>query len=224
MARWPPPSPPDGEHSFGHEAIALSFFVACVAATVVMASSMCSACGRKPKADDPAPAAAAAAADVNAESHGDGGEEGEEEEKAPVVTLSPELATHGPIAGVAPPPSAAAKRRMSMTMSLSKNLSMNIPDKMRLSRRERRDKVEPEDTLWKKAIILGEKCKIPGEREGEADADADDLAAGSFRRSSYSRPMSRSISLAVHQSHVDAPPATTAAAAATAGASSAGSS
>uniref|UniRef100_A0A0E0L7W8 Uncharacterized protein n=1 Tax=Oryza punctata TaxID=4537 RepID=A0A0E0L7W8_ORYPU len=203
MARWPPPSLPDGEHSFGHEAIALSFFVACVAATVVLASSMCSACGRKPKADNPAADDAAAGADVNAEIHDDG------EEEKPVVTLSPELATHGPIAGVALP-SSTSKRRMSMTMSLSKNLSMNIPDKMKLSRRERRDKVEPEDTLWKKAIILGEKCKIPGEREGEGDADADDLAAGSFRRSSYSRHMSRSSSFAVHQSH-DAPPATAAA-------------
>ncbi|KAF0910804.1 hypothetical protein E2562_004771 [Oryza meyeriana var. granulata] len=201
MARWPPPSPPDGEHSFGHEAIALSFFVACVAATVVLVSSMCSACGRKPKAASPAPDAAASVSDVNAESQTTG-DDGEEEK--PVVTLSPELATHGPIAPVALPAS-TSKRRMSMTMSLSKNLSMNIPDKMRLSRRERRDKVEPEDTLWKKAIILGEKCKIPGEREGECDADADELAAGSFRRSSYSRPMSRSSSFAVHQH--DAPPA-----------------
>ncbi|KAL5212813.1 hypothetical protein ABZP36_023660 [Zizania latifolia] len=198
MVRWPPPLPPDGEHSFGHEAIALAFVVACVAATVALVSSMCSACGRKPKkAASQAPAADASGmvgsvSDVNAES-----ETGDGEEK-PVVTLSPDLATHGPILPVVLP-ATTSKRRLSMS------LSKNIPDKMRLSRRERRDKVEPEDTLWKNAIILGEKCKIPGEREGECEADADDLPAGSFRLSNYSRPMSRSSSFAVHQH--DAPPA-----------------
>uniref|UniRef100_A0A0D9WLZ1 Uncharacterized protein n=1 Tax=Leersia perrieri TaxID=77586 RepID=A0A0D9WLZ1_9ORYZ len=208
MARWPPTPAAGGEHSFGHDAIALSFFVACVAATVVLVSSMCSACGRRSK-----PPPAAAATDI------DGEDEEVEEEEKPVVTLSPELATHGPIAPVVTPlPASASRRRLSMTsMSLGKNLSMKVPDKMRLSRRERRgDKVEPEDTLWKKGIILGEKCRIPGEREGECDAadlaDADDLAAGSFRRSSYSRPMSRSGSFAVHhqqqqQHDVITPPA-----------------
>uniref|UniRef100_J3MBB3 Uncharacterized protein n=1 Tax=Oryza brachyantha TaxID=4533 RepID=J3MBB3_ORYBR len=174
MARWPSPPPPDGEHPFGHEAIAVSFFVACVAATVVLVSSMCSACGRKPKAASQAPDAGGASVSdaASAESQTGGGED-----EKPEVTLSPDLATHGPIAPVPVAQAAPSKRRLSVTLSLKKNLSMNIPDKMRLSRRERRDKVEPEDTLWKKAIILGEKCKIPGEREGECDAD--ELAAGS---------------------------------------------
>ncbi|KAG8093936.1 hypothetical protein GUJ93_ZPchr0012g20918 [Zizania palustris] len=199
MVRWQPPLPPDGEHSFGHETIALAFVVACVAATVALVSSMCSACGRKPKKEAGAGAGAddatatGSVSDVSVEI-----QTGDDDEEKPVVTLSPELATHGPIAPVALPKT-TSKRRLSMSMSV------NIPDKMRLqSRRERRDKVEPEDTLWKKAIILGEKCKIPGEREGECEAD--ELPAGSFRRSSYSRPMSRSISLAVHQPH-DAPAA-----------------
>ncbi|KAL5226197.1 hypothetical protein ABZP36_012836 [Zizania latifolia] len=193
MVRWQPPLPPDGEHSFAHETIALAFVVACVAATVALVSSMCSACGRKPKkeASQAGAPATGSVSDINVES-----QTGDDEEK-PVVTLSPELATHGPIAPVAALPATTSKRRLSMSMSV------NIPDKMRLSRRERRDKVEPEDTLWKKAIILGEKCKIPGEREGECEAD--ELPAGSFRRSSYSRPMSRSSSFAVHQH--DAPAA-----------------
>jgi hypothetical protein len=82
---------------------------------------------------------------------------------------------------------------------------MNIPDKLRLSRREHKDhhhKVESEDTLWKKGIILGEKCRIPGEREaefGDPVDPADEIAAGSFRRSSYSRPVSRSSSFAMYQ-------------------------
>ncbi|XP_062232901.1 uncharacterized protein LOC133930275 [Phragmites australis] len=195
MARWLQPSPPDGAHPFGHDAIALSFFVACVAATVALVSSMCSACGRKPKAASQATPATAGLGSVS-----DGHADTEEEEA--VVTLSPELATHGPIAPVALP-SSTSKRRLSI--SLSKNLSMNIPDKLRLSRRERKEhKVESEDTLWKKGIILGEKCKIPGERDGEAGDGvdpADEIAAGSFRRSSYSRPMSRSSSFAMHQQH-----------------------
>jgi hypothetical protein len=90
-------------------------------------------------------------------------EEAEEE----VVRLSPELATHDAIDPVTLP-SSTSKRRLSI--SVSKKLSMNIPDKLRLSRRKHKDhhhKVESEDTLWKKGIIPGEKCRIPGEREAE---------------------------------------------------------
>ncbi|MBF6085334.1 hypothetical protein IU485_28665, partial [Nocardia cyriacigeorgica] len=93
------------------------------------------------------------------------------------MRLSPELAMHGAIDPVTLP-SSTSKRRLSI--SVSKKLSMNIPDKLRLSRREHKDhhhKVESEDTLWKKGIILGEKCRIPGEREAEcADPDDDDIA------------------------------------------------
>jgi hypothetical protein len=159
---------------------------------------MCSACGRKPKAVSQEPDAAAASDTKAAEA------EAEEE----VVTLPPELATHGPIEPAALPAS-ASRRKLSISMSISHGLTKNlanIPDKMRLSKRERREKQDaPEDTLWKKAIILGEKCKIPGEREGEvSDPDAavdaaDEMAAGTFRRSSYSRPVSRSNSFAVNQ-------------------------
>jgi len=126
---------------------------------------------------------------------------GEVEEVA-VVRLSPELATHGAIDPVALP-SSTSKRRLSI--SVSKKLSMNIPDKLRLSRREHKDhhhKVESEDTLWKKGIILGEKCRIPGEREaefGDPVDPTDEIAAGSFRRSSYSRPVSRSSSFVMYQ-------------------------
>ncbi|EER89208.1 hypothetical protein BDA96_10G046800 [Sorghum bicolor] len=206
MVRWlppPPPPPSAGELVLGHDAVALSFFVACVAATVALTSSMCSACGRKPKpAANADPAASDQPAGTGSVSGGSeeaaGAGEGEEE----VVRLSPELATHGAIDPVALP-SSTSKRRLSI--SVSKKLSMNIPDKLRLSRREHKDhhhKVESEDTLWKKGIILGEKCRIPGEREtelGDPVDPADEVAAGSFRRSSYSRPVSRSSSFAMYQ-------------------------
>ncbi|CAL5046007.1 unnamed protein product [Urochloa decumbens] len=223
MVRWPAPPPPDvAAQGFGHDAIALSFFVVCMAATVGLASSMCSACGRKPKpaaaqADPSAAAADQAAAGTGSVSGGsqqDAGAE-DDDDDAVVVKLSPELATHGAIDPVALP-SSTSKRRLSI--SVSKNLGgMNIPDKLRLSRRERKDhhhhsKAEPEDTLWKKGIILGEKCRIPGEREaelGDGVDPADELAAGSFRRSSYSRPVSRSSSFAMlrQQPQHDAPAA-----------------
>lgn len=211
MVRWlPPPPPADGELLFGHDAVALSFFVACVAATVALASSMCSACGRKPKAATNADPAAldqpAGTGSVSSGSGGGGGggsqEAGAGEVEEEVVRLSPELATHGAIDPVALP-SSTSKRRLSI--SVSKKLSMNIPDKLRLSRREHKDhhhKVESEDTLWKKGIILGEKCRIPGEREaefGDPVDPADEIAAESFRRSSYSRPVSRSSSFAMYQ-------------------------
>lgn len=204
MVRWlPPPPPAESELLLGHDAVALSFFVACVAATVALTSSMCSACGRKPKpatnADPVASDQPAGTGSVSGGSQEAGAGEGEEEA---VVRLSPELATHGAIDPVALP-SSTSKRRLSI--SVSKKLSMNIPDKLRLSRREHKDhhhKVESEDTLWKKGIILGEKCRIPGEREaefGEPVDPADEIAAGSFRRSSYSRPVSRSSSFAMYQ-------------------------
>ncbi|KAL6839596.1 hypothetical protein ACP4OV_030535 [Aristida adscensionis] len=199
MARWLPPPPPGGAaQPLGHEnAIALSFFLACVAATLALTSSMCSACGRRTKPDAASDQSASAADAGNQKASATDDEEEEEEEEEVMVTLSPELATHGPIDAVALP-STTSKRRVSL--SLRKNLSVNIPDKMRLSRRDRREhKAESEDTLWKKGIILGEKCRIPGERDGElADDPVDGLAAESFRRSSYSRPISRSNSFAGH--------------------------
>ncbi|KAF8697587.1 hypothetical protein HU200_035773 [Digitaria exilis] len=208
MVRWPPPPPPpplDGAKGLGHDAIALSFFVACVAATVVLTSSMCSACGRKPKpATQPDPTSSDQLAGTGSVSGRSQQEAATEEEEEAVVRLSPELATHGAIDPEALPKS-TSKRRLSMSMSKNLSMSMNIPDKLRLSRRERKDhhhKVESEDTLWKKGIILGEKCRIPGEREaelGDGVDPADELAAGSFRRSSYSRPVSRSSSFALHQ-------------------------
>ena len=205
MVRWlPPPPPADGELLLGHDAVALSL-VACVAATVALTSSMCSACGRKPKpATNADPAASDQPAGTGSVSGGSGSQEAGAEvgEEEAVVRLSPELATHGAIDPVALP-SSTSKRRLSI--SVSKKLSMNIPDKLRLSRREHKDhhhKVESEDTLWKKGIILGEKCRIPGEREaefGDPVDPADEIAAGSFRRSSYSRPVSRSSSFAMYQ-------------------------
>jgi hypothetical protein len=189
MPRGLPP-PESSTHSFGHDAIALCFFVASVAATLALVSSMCSACGSKPKA---AAAASYSGKPGGADSvaNGDIQKDGaaSEEEEEVVVMLSPELATHGPIAPVALP-SSTSKRRLSMS------LSKTIPDKLRLSRRERKEhKVESEDTLWKKGIILGEKCRIPGERDGEASDDAVDPGAESSRRSSYSG----SSSFAMHQ-------------------------
>ncbi|PWZ31656.1 hypothetical protein Zm00014a_019739 [Zea mays] len=220
MVRWlPPPPPADGEIPFGHDAVALSFFVACVAATVTLASSICSACGRKPKAAtraDPAASDQSTGTGSGSVSGGGGSQEASAEEaEEEVVRLSPELAMHGAIDPVTLP-SSTSKRRLSI--SVSKKLSMNIPDKLRLSRREHKDhhhKVESEDTLWKKGIILGEKCRIPGEREaetGEPVDPADEIAAGSFHRSSYSRPVSRSSSFAVYhhqqqQHQLDAPAA-----------------
>ncbi|KQK19843.1 uncharacterized protein LOC100843317 [Brachypodium distachyon] len=225
MARWSPPPRRDGEHfSLGHDAVSLYFFVACVAATVALTSSMCSACGRKPKAVSQEPDDAAKAS-VHDETPGGGGDDDAHEDEE-VVTLSPELATHGPIQPK-PLPVSASRRKLSISMSLSKAQSkaqsiVNIPDKMRLSKRERRDKDAgggEDGALWKKAIILGEKCRIPGERgDGEAsgssagdgdpsDSADDEMAAGTFRRSSYSRPVSRSNSFAVQQRTVAEAPA-----------------
>lgn len=84
-------------------------------------------------------------------------------EKGTDVTFIPveEAATHGPIPPVVLPTSSSSKRKLSL--SFGKGLS----EKLRTSRRER--KGEGEDTIWKKTIILGEKCKVSSDDEEEEE-------------------------------------------------------
>jgi hypothetical protein len=56
----------------------------------------------------------------------------------------------------------ASDRRMTMS------LSMKLPRSMSMARREenhrrKKGKLNPEDSIWMKTIILGEKCKVPEE-------------------------------------------------------------
>lgn len=163
------PIPPDAIHP------ALAFFlvVAWVAATMTVLLSLCATCNRKsstksssgsprspPSNEEQKPAAEATAAQASEE---------EEEEKPPpqetqeervtVIEMAPDVATHGPL----PPtvlPASASKQKLSLSFS------RGLPDKLRASRRERKGG-DGEDTIWKKTIILGEKCKVGSDDEEE---------------------------------------------------------
>lgn len=56
----------------------------------------------------------------------------------------------------------ASDRKMTMSLSrkLSRSMSMAKRDE---NHRRRKGKFNPEDSIWKKTIILGEKCKVPDE-------------------------------------------------------------
>lgn len=84
-------------------------------------------------------------------------------EKDTDITFIPveAAATHGPIPPVMLPTSSSSKRKLSL--SFGKGLS----EKLRTSRRER--KGEGEDTIWKKTIILGEKCKVSSDDDEEEE-------------------------------------------------------
>lgn len=105
------------------------------------------------------------------------------EEGTTVIEMDAGVATHGPLPPVVVPASSSRRK-------LSISLSSRLPEKMRASRKERRA-AESEETIWKKTIILGEKCKVP------SDEDEEDEAARNYHpRTPRSRPMSRTSSFA----------------------------
>ena len=74
------------------------------------------------------------------------------------------------------------------------SLSMKFP--VGLSKKEEGKKkvgpIEEKETLWMKAIILGDKCKIPEEEEEDEDAFVRESRQRSYRpRTPRSLPISR---------------------------------
>ncbi|CAL9092163.1 unnamed protein product [Musa acuminata var. zebrina] len=162
------PIPPDAIHP------ALAFFlvVAWVAATVTVLLSLCATCNRKsstksssgsprspPSNEEQKPAAEATAAQASEEEEEKPPPQETQEERVTVIEMAPDVATHGPL----PPtvlPASASKQKLSLSFS------RGLPDKLRASRRERKGG-DGEDTIWKKTIILGEKCKVGSDEEEE---------------------------------------------------------
>ncbi|CAL9189145.1 unnamed protein product [Musa hybrid cultivar] len=162
------PIPPDAIHP------ALAFFlvVAWVAATMTVLLSLCATCNRKsstksssgsprspPSNEEQKPAAEATAAQASEEEEEKPPPQETQEERVTVIEMAPDVATHGPL----PPtvlPASASKQKLSLSFS------RGLPDKLRASRRERKGG-DGEDTIWKKTIILGEKCKVGSDEEEE---------------------------------------------------------
>uniref|UniRef100_A0A1D1XEQ5 Uncharacterized protein n=1 Tax=Anthurium amnicola TaxID=1678845 RepID=A0A1D1XEQ5_9ARAE len=81
---------------------------------------------------------------------------------------------HGPLAGAGAP--APVAKSGSTRRGLSMSLSMKIPEglaRIRTGRKEQQPKAA-EESIWMKAIILGEKCRVPDDEEGEQFGPCDD--------------------------------------------------
>ncbi|KAJ4809702.1 hypothetical protein LUZ62_022268 [Rhynchospora pubera] len=214
MARWLAlPMPHPGTHLYIHNALATTFTVGCVAAIIAIISALCSSCHKKPKqkirskasySNKPSPEIPAwnsefAAATTHIHEIQQNVNRNNPistlKEETKVVKLTPDMATHGPIppAMLPSPTRSASKHRLSL--SLSKKLpSRKLHDMMRASRKEKKEAAEPgEDMIWKKAIILGEKCRVPTDDDEEEGG-----AKNYYSKTPRSRPMSRANSFASH--------------------------
>ncbi|KAL3650741.1 hypothetical protein CASFOL_007144 [Castilleja foliolosa] len=59
------------------------------------------------------------------------------------------------------------------------------------SRREHKEKkLKPEDSIWKKTIILGEKCRVPDEDEDDILYDENGNRISTYHRKSHSGKLS----------------------------------
>ncbi|KAK8949509.1 hypothetical protein KSP39_PZI005846 [Platanthera zijinensis] len=157
----------------------LAGFFALIAITAIV-SALCASHHRKSRQRSPSPARSTP-------------EQRREKQQDNAVVLP---ASHGPI-GPAEPPGAATPRR-----KLSMSLSLKIPEGLSRVRTGRRDAAEKErkseatadDAVWMKAIILGEKCRVPDDEES-----TDEAGGGRQRiyhpRTPRSMPISRTASV-----------------------------
>nr|XP_018674999.1 PREDICTED: uncharacterized protein LOC108951517 [Musa acuminata subsp. malaccensis] len=168
---------PSEAHTLIHSALFISLVVAWVAAAMVVIVSLCAE--RKPPSDPPSasppsphnesvakPASETTTTPtVQATTEQGEGEPHQEaqEEQVTVIEMTPDVATHGPIPPSTVLPASASKRKMSLSFG------KGLPEKIRTSRRERSGNGggDSEDSIWKKTIILGEKCKVSSDDEEE---------------------------------------------------------
>lgn len=97
-------------------------------------------------------------------------EEEEVDETREIERMPEDAAEHGPILPTVVLPPSTSKRKLSIS------LSTKLPQKIKSKRERRQGKAASEDSVWKKTIILGEKCKVPidGDEEDEEVVVCDD--------------------------------------------------
>ncbi|KAG1335381.1 hypothetical protein COCNU_03G015000 [Cocos nucifera] len=173
MGRRIPYSPEANNAPFFHPVLVLSLAVAWIIASIAVVISLCASCHRKrasskSRSKPPSPrsndAAAAEAATVEVSEHlqapSPPAEEDEEEGETTEIERMPEAAAeHGPILPTVVLPSSTSKRKLSIS------LSTKLPQKIK----SKREKAASEDSIWKKTIILGEKCKVPDDEDEDED-------------------------------------------------------
>ncbi|KAJ3709044.1 hypothetical protein LUZ61_012749 [Rhynchospora tenuis] len=214
MARWLAlPMPHSGTQLYIHNALATTFTVGCVAAIIAIISALCSSWHKKPKqknrpkapySNKPSPGLPArnsefAAATTHIHEIQQNVNKNNpimtRKEETKVVKLTPDVATHGPIPPAVLPSATRSASKNRLSLSLSKKLpSKKLHDMLRTSRKEKKEAAEPgEDMIWKKAIILGEKCRVPTDDDEEEGG-----VKNYYPKTPRSRPMSRANSFASH--------------------------
>uniref|UniRef100_A0A5B7B379 Uncharacterized protein n=2 Tax=Davidia involucrata TaxID=16924 RepID=A0A5B7B379_DAVIN len=168
---------PIGENPSIHPVLSLSLFVACIAATIAIISSLCGALWRKKStsqhktrensdvASPPPNEATPPPTTVTAVGLEDTKDRTSPQNEEPPLPPPP-----GMLRGHYRSHSTASRRRLSFS------LSMRLPGGGLVSRQQSRRELEQhdkkrdkklnhEDSIWKKTIILGEKCRVPDEDE-----------------------------------------------------------
>ncbi|ONK66588.1 uncharacterized protein A4U43_C06F9920 [Asparagus officinalis] len=151
---------------FLHSTLSFSLIAACIAASIAIFASLCATCNRKPSTTSPK----SPSPDHNNEEEptqvdGEREPESEQEEWDPPMSeeriTELEAAIHGPIYPTEPAGS-TSKRRISVSLSIGiKDGLSKIKTKKDNGKFGGR-----EESLWKKTIILGEKCRMKSEEEG----------------------------------------------------------
>ncbi|CAA2989273.1 Hypothetical predicted protein [Olea europaea subsp. europaea] len=160
--------------SNNHHLISFSLFIVCIAATMAVISSLCGSLSRKkPPRPSEVDNANTENSQLDISSNGKDASNKSPGEVEPSQASQPEdIEQQRPLP---PPPFMQHKRaasyhhRSNSTASshgkLSSSMSMRVLGNAISSRKEEKKekKLKHEDSVWKKTIILGEKCRVPQE-------------------------------------------------------------
>ena len=178
--------PADETNLLIHPLLSISFFAAGMAATIAMITALCSFRRKRspPPSQSPAsnittetdaePATMAAAGTTTTTPQQDSetDQENEDGRESKELPLPPRMRHSGQIDSTINNKShmkkSASERRLlsNLSMKLPRSLSMARKDKVKEEYNKRKNaKLKPEESIWMKTIILGEKCKVPDEDE-----------------------------------------------------------
>ncbi|KAH0990187.1 hypothetical protein GBA52_001670 [Prunus armeniaca] len=167
--------PADETNLLIHPLLSISFFAAGMAATIAMITALCSFTRKRSPPPSQAPAnttteidaepatmAAAGTTTTTPQQDSETDQENEDGRESKELPLPPRMRHSGQIDSTIN--NKAHMKKSASERRLLSNLSMKLPRSLSMARK---DKVKggPEESIWMKTIILGEKCKVPDEDE-----------------------------------------------------------
>ncbi|KAK8959359.1 hypothetical protein KSP40_PGU007074 [Platanthera guangdongensis] len=137
----------------------LAGFFALIAITAIV-SALCASHHRKSRRRSPSPSPARSTPEQRRE---------KQQDNAVVLPAS-----HGPIGPAELPGAVTPRRKLSMSLSLKipEGLSRVRTGRREATEKERKSEATADDAVWMKAIILGEKCRVPDDEESMDEAAA----------------------------------------------------